>query len=194
MSHCWLWKWKLVMGGGCQSTIPPCTSAYLTLGLAFWLSFAPKVCKMHSLVHISPFLLHFARAKSTTLVQKAPPLVQMTSWFCAKPKLTGGHREGAMGFRCVLAALFAAHGDKLEKLENRKKNVKLRKTNISIAPSTCRNLGLACFQNISGDHNFAASPSPCPLHIGLVGKGICGEYSCCCLILCAGRPGSVPSP
>ena len=73
------------------STVPPCTSAYLTLGPAFWLSFARKLCKIHTLVHISPFLLHFARAKGTTLVQKIPPLVQMTSFFCVKPKLTDGY-------------------------------------------------------------------------------------------------------
>ena len=54
--------------------------------------FCTKMCKIHTLVHISPFLLHFARAKSTTLMQKTPPLVQMTSCFCAKPKLTGGYR------------------------------------------------------------------------------------------------------
>ena len=71
------------------STVTPCTSAYLTLGPAFWLSME-TTCKIHILVGISPFLLHFARAKSTTLLQKTPPLVQMTSCFCAKPKLTGG--------------------------------------------------------------------------------------------------------
>jgi hypothetical protein len=72
------------------STVPPCTRAYLTLGPAFWLSFARKLCKTHTLAHLPPFLLHFARANSTTLVQKTPPQVQMTSWFCVQPKLRAG--------------------------------------------------------------------------------------------------------